>query len=307
LTAIKAIGSSELSLAISDPIAKRRTVLPTPPSIFVPADNKYNIASLTNLASSTKIVSAVDYNTGSYKVFLLNNHDRIPTMSTLPRMYVHDSSTSEWRPLQNLPDGVAGSWASSAMVLHDSVFILKQHNDRLSLFRYRFVDETWMEPYHMYFPRFLDECHLVVRGDCLFLSARLRCFKGESRQSCCEIYKVLVGETRTKLVAQFTEAQLQQIFGGIDDVRWNGIPSVGSDGICSSVILGSNRGYIGFWLRRYDLATGLVEALPQHPTMKQSPVFPGNYYAGNVEDMKLSLRDLLAPAPEEQTSMGLQR
>jgi hypothetical protein len=61
LAAIKAIGSSELSLAISDPIAKRRTVLPIPPSIFVPANNMDGITSLTNLASSTKIISAVDH------------------------------------------------------------------------------------------------------------------------------------------------------------------------------------------------------------------------------------------------------
>jgi hypothetical protein len=68
---------------------------------------------------------------------------------------------------------------------------------------------------------------------------------------------------------------------------------------CNSVILGSNMGYRGFRLKRYDLATGSVDTLPPHPLVKR-----GNYYADSVEDMKLSLRDLLAPAPQEQTSKG---
>jgi hypothetical protein len=165
-----AINSSELSLAISDPIAKRRMVLPIPPSIFV-----HSITSLRNLASSMKIVSTVDHAIGSYKVFLLNNHDCIPTQ---PRMYIHDSSTSMWRPLQNLPNGITGSWASSAVVLHDSIFILKHHDFawyKLTLFQYKFMDETWTKPYHMYFPRKLVECRLVVSGDRLFLNVQMGC------------------------------------------------------------------------------------------------------------------------------------
>jgi hypothetical protein len=123
--------------------------------------------------------------------------------------------------------------------------------------------------------------------------------------TCFEIYEVLVGESRRKLVAQFTEAQLQQIFGRQGgSVGWNGVPCVDSDGICNSVILGSNMGYRGFRLRRYDLATGSMDTLPPHPLVKHPWVSGGNYYAGSVEDMKLSLRDLLAPALQEQTSTG---
>jgi hypothetical protein len=167
--------------------------------------------------------------------------------------------------VQNLPNGITGSWASSAVVLHNSVFILKHHNGaqyRLSLFQYKFMDETWMEPYHMYFSRNLDECRLLVSSDCLFLNVELGCIQSldpwnYQRYSdpglrtdpdchveefftwstwpaiCFQIYEVLVGESRRKLVAQFTEAQLQQIFGRQGgSVGWNGVPCVDSNGIC---------------------------------------------------------------------------
>jgi hypothetical protein len=70
------------------------------------------------------------------------------------------------------------NWALSAVVLHESLFVLKQNNSTsfsysLSLFRYRFLEDTWAEVYQMYFPRILQYAHLEVSGNRLFLNVWL--------------------------------------------------------------------------------------------------------------------------------------
>ena len=84
-----------------------------------------------------------------------------------------------------------------------------------------------------------------------------------------EVYEVLIVEKSRKLVVQLTKVQLQQIFGSDDpdiDVAY-GFPWYGSNGMCSSVALVCKKtGHI----RRYYLATKLVDVLPEHPLLQTS-------------------------------------
>ncbi|KAG0591158.1 hypothetical protein M758_1G151700 [Ceratodon purpureus] len=349
LTTLKDTGG-KMELAICDPLAKSRRMLPTPPQIFVSPNDDDNIVSVASLVVSAKIVTVVDYTAGNYKVFLLNNLSHTAALRAQPRMYVHESFTNEWRALENLPNGVEGSWAYSAVVLHESLFILQQHDDhfftyRLSLYRYRFKENTWAEVYHMYFPRNVNFSRLVVGGDSLFLNVSLggprssdpsynRRFADPGLKSdpdcpdpgeffeyphfpdtdtCFEMYEILIDDHRRKPVVQLTLPQLQQIFGGdgaklavsctgAPCVGSIGIPCVDSNGICNSVIMAITTHSRGFRLRRYDLATGSVDVLPPHPLVQRLQKRIGDFYTGNVENMKLSLRNLLAQSPKQQVS-----
>lgn len=343
LTIPKDRADNKFALAISDPVAKTRRMLPTPPEVFVAPD--------IHLVSA-RILTAVDNATRSYKVFLFNNLPHTDPLRAQVRMYVHESLTDEWRGLRNLPeeiqvDGEEEDWADSAVILQDSVFILKQHSThafsyRLSLFRYKLQEDTWAGVYEMYFPRnFECSCQLVASSNRLFLNVWLGGARSsdpnfnthfsdpglKSDPDCpdpgaffdypnypdtdtyFEIYEVLIADHRRKPVVQFTYAQILQIFGTDGPERYgselmnvsHAFPCVDFKGICSSVIL-VKATVNGFEIKRYDLATGSVDCLPPHPMVQPSEKSIGEYF--NVENMKLSLRNLLGQSPNKLASTG---
>lgn len=112
-------------------------------------------------------------------------------------------------------------------------------------------------------------------------------------------------------MVQFTYAQLNHILDGVRHFRCTDIdvgyalPRLDSQ----SVILVHTSCCRGFQVRKYVLATGSVEVLPPHPLVEPLEAEPANMddIIGewfSVQNMKLSLRNLLAQRPKV-TSTGL--
>lgn len=56
-------------------------------------------------------------------VFLLNNLSDTRERQALPRVYVHDSHTDDWRAMGNVLNDVVHQCADSAISLHQTVFV----------------------------------------------------------------------------------------------------------------------------------------------------------------------------------------
>ena len=336
---------AKFALAISDPVAKTRRTLPIPPQVVVVEDVP-SVHSIDSHLVSAQILTAVDCATRTYKVFLLNNLSNSHAQRAHLRVHVHESFTDEWRALGNVPNGVqegwdGDDWVESAVVLHPSLFALKQHNARhfrykLTLFRYNFEEDTWAAPYQMYFPREPDSNPILVAScNHLFLSLWLGGARSSDpasnprasdpglkadpdcpdpglfkypnypdTDSYFEMYEILIDEYRRKLVVQFTRTQLQQIFRSDDFSEidvTHAFPCFGSNKVCSSVVLVKATGK-GYDIRRYELVTGAVDVLPPHPLVQTSEEPIGVYFTAEI--MKLSLRNSVAPRQTQLASTG---
>ena len=322
LTAYPGTDGDNLALVLSDPVAKTRRMLPSPP---LPHGA---------LSPLPKIVTIADDATGSYKVFLLNS---LRDPKPLLRVYEHKSSTAEWLERRNLPTRIEGLWAISAVTLQQTVFVSNRTEhahgfDEIKLLSYNVQEDTWTEVWNglRVYRSIRDETLVVSHSrlfsimwtndhrsgsecpwfpsicDCSAL-ANWESFHHDSPdRTLFEVYEVLIAEKSRKLVVQLTNVQLQQIFGSNDpdfDVAC-GFPCYDSNGRCSSIVLVSKEtGQI----RRFHLATGSVDVLPAHPllpTEEPAPVasYACDSYWYDATTTKLNLRNLLAKPRTTGTS-----
>lgn len=279
----------DLALTISDPVARTRVILPAPPEIFC-------------LGTYLPIIlPAVDNAARSYKVFLVNNPRQYNRGVTLTRVHVHESSSNEWRGLRNPPKEFEESIAGSAVIFQEILYIVFRDIVRRQfvLLSYKLQEDVWTEIKRMSFPVLYKLRHpqLVVRGDRLFMNAfsdGKSCSASEPNPSLFEVIEIVVADSSSRTVIQFSIAQIHRMFGEQDsefDIAY-GLPCFDSSGLCNSIVLMSS---LSGKLILYDLTCGSVSVFPANPLIQVSweETYPA-YDIFRGKNMNLSLRNLLA-------------
>ena len=279
----------DLALTISDPVARTRAILPAPPEIFC-------------LGTYLPIIlPAVDSSGRSHKVFLVNNPRQYNRGVALTRVHVHESTTNEWRGLRNPPKEFEESIAGSAVIFQEILYIVFRDIVRRQfvLLSYKLQEDVWTELKRMSFPVLYKLRHpqLVVRGNRLFMNAfsdGKPCSSSEPNPSLFEVIEIVIADSTSRSVVQFSIAQLHRMFDEENsefDIAY-GLPCFDSSGECNSIVLMSS---LSGKLILYDLTCGSVSVYPANPLIQVS--WEENYPAYDIfrgKNMNLSLRNLLS-------------
>ena len=290
-------------LAICDPIARTRTEIPEAPVFLLPDE------------PPPIVVTAVDPVTRSFRIFVITNNDEQDR-----RIFMYESSTSEWRGLENPPEHRGIGAAVSAVCFGGMLYVIFRlfPGGRFVLLSYNLQEDAW-KIFNLRIPKKKRPPQLVVSCNRLFMmmwvSEPLQCPVTPAQQAqrkfhlLFEVREVLVAEPSSKIVAecssrmvaQFTRTQLQQMFGEEDvafDIAY-AVPCFNFRGFCKSLVLMS---FLSGKLISYDLASGLAVGLPAGPAypadLPESEedyehILPLTYYQGKYTN--LSLRSLSSP------------
>ncbi|KAG0567765.1 hypothetical protein M758_7G118100 [Ceratodon purpureus] len=279
--------SDPVVLTISDPIARMRKELPLLVTMM-PDDEAVPI-----------IVTAVDHVTRSYRLFVITDNDEPDR-----RIFMYESATDEWRGLKSPPVHLGLRTAVSAVSFGGMLYVIFRlfPARRFLLLSYDLQEDVW-KLHSLKIPNKKSRPpQLVVSCNRLFTMMWI----GEQRPSAheqgshrllFEVREVLVAEFSSRMVVQLTTTQLQQMFGEEDTANFDiayGVPCFSSSGSCKSLVLMS---FLSGKLISYDLASGLVVALPAHPAkpneFREGYNAPLMYYQGKRTN--LSLRSLSSP------------
>lgn len=247
-------------LVISNPVTKARRAL-LAPSIH-----------WGTVYDPPVMVPVVDKIARSFVVFLIHN------LNMEIRMLLFDSATNEWRDLKSPPEEFGALTVLSAVFFRGALYAVFEKTCRqfgnLRLLRYTPEENLWREVSAPLTPpgNLSTSPALLVVGNrlimMLWLADPSSLDRGSMYDASFQMLEILVPENASRRLFCMSVAALQDHFGEDPASVPYGVPSIDSNGFCTSVTLMSTS---SGKLVTFDLRRRVASGLPPHP-LGQGPL-----------------------------------